>query len=77
MEVPKNRSCWPVLGFIQENQRYEIFTIVYSHTVQEREPKVRLQCFQAGAKMVTCYPSALKEIFQELKKVYTTKLQGI
>ena len=67
----EDNSCWPLIQMIR-NTKPEIFTIIYSNTAQDNEPKIRLECFKNGAKMVTCYPNALKKVLEDLKIDHTT-----
>ena len=71
-----DNSCWPLIQMIR-NTKPEIFTIIYSNTAQDNEPKIRLECFKNGAKMVTCYPNALKKVLEDLKIDHTTEIGGV
>ena len=64
-------SCWPLLAAAKARAP-QLFAIVYSHTAQS-DPKMRLQCFGAGARMVTSYPAALQ---QALAEVASTRASG-
>ena len=57
-------SCWPVLKNAREIAP-QLFVAIYSHTAQA-DCKLRLQCFGAGARMVTAYPSALDSLVKQL-----------
>lgn len=57
-------SCWPILEKAREVAP-QLFVAIYSHTAQA-DCKLRLQCFDAGARMVTSYPSALDSVIKLL-----------
>ena len=68
----KATSCWPLLA-LTKHHAPQAYVIVYSHTAQCGDPKIRLECFKAGAKMVTCYQSALTNALNELRVARLTK----
>ena len=60
-------GCWNLLEFVKKRFP-SIYVIVYSYTAQcGDDPTVRLDCFNAGANMVTCYENALETILTNLK----------
>ena len=60
-------GCWNLLEFVKKRFP-SIYVIVYSYTAQcGDDPTVRLDCFKAGANMVTCYENALETILTNLK----------
>lgn len=50
--VNEETNCWPVLQELCERGRRQVFSIVLSHTAATHVRR-RLECFQAGARMVT------------------------
>jgi hypothetical protein len=63
-------SCWSVLDTVRTHAP-QLYPIVFSHTAQG-DPKIRLALFQSGAKMVTCFQSALVQVLGELRAARDT-----
>ena len=57
-------ACWPVLAYVKQ-RRPDIFSVVFSRSAA-RSPLVRLDCFAAGARMVSSDAEALEEVLRRV-----------
>ena len=68
----QDTNCWTLLETVKQYAP-QSYVVIYSYTAQcGSDPKIRIECFKAGARMVTCFPSALEIVLKELLVERTT-----
>ena len=68
----QDTNCRTLLEAVKQHAT-QSYVIIYSYTAQcGSDPTIRIECFKAGAKMVTCFPSALKLVLKQILVEKTT-----